>query len=193
MAPCTHPGLKGLFCLKAKNGLGRFAPSALPHYNHVLCDRKDMRNRCWAREWKRYFNTRFKLLRQNASGEKYRKPAKIGQNQPFWTKWWVSREIRLYEQFQKSLRVECMNEMKHLPWSIPKTHTRLLRINWNKTTFKIHVFGRIPICRVLSKEKKPCRKSQGLSNSIVIFSVWKIHPWTGKLEQEFHVFCEQAK
>ena len=25
--------MKRLFCLKAKNGLGRFAPSALPHYN----------------------------------------------------------------------------------------------------------------------------------------------------------------
>ena len=27
MAPCTHPGMKRLFSLKAKNGLGRFAPS----------------------------------------------------------------------------------------------------------------------------------------------------------------------
>ena len=25
MAPCTHPGMKRLFCLKAKNGLGRFS------------------------------------------------------------------------------------------------------------------------------------------------------------------------
>jgi len=33
MAPCTHPGMKRLFCLKAKNSLGRFAPSVLPHYN----------------------------------------------------------------------------------------------------------------------------------------------------------------
>ena len=32
MAPCTHPGMKRLFCLKATNGIGRFAPSALPHY-----------------------------------------------------------------------------------------------------------------------------------------------------------------
>ena len=32
MAPCTHPGMKRLFCLKAKTDLGRFAPSALPHY-----------------------------------------------------------------------------------------------------------------------------------------------------------------
>ena len=32
MAPCTHPGIKRLFCLQVKNGLGRFAPSALPHY-----------------------------------------------------------------------------------------------------------------------------------------------------------------
>ena len=32
MAPCTHPGMKRPFCLKAKNRLGRFAPSALPHY-----------------------------------------------------------------------------------------------------------------------------------------------------------------
>ena len=56
MAPCTHRGMKRLFCLKAKtasvaslprpclimkrlffllakNGLGRFAPSALPYYD----------------------------------------------------------------------------------------------------------------------------------------------------------------
>ena len=32
MAPCTHHGMKRRFCLKAKKGLGRFAPSALPHY-----------------------------------------------------------------------------------------------------------------------------------------------------------------
>ena len=29
----VRPAMKMLFCLKAKNGLGRFAPSALPHYN----------------------------------------------------------------------------------------------------------------------------------------------------------------
>ena len=34
VAPCTHPGMKRLFRLKAKNGLGRFAPSALPHYQN---------------------------------------------------------------------------------------------------------------------------------------------------------------
>ena len=32
MEPCTHAGIKRLFCLKAKNALGRFAPSALSHY-----------------------------------------------------------------------------------------------------------------------------------------------------------------
>ena len=30
MPPCTHPDMRP-FCLKAKNDLGRFAPSALPH------------------------------------------------------------------------------------------------------------------------------------------------------------------
>ena len=29
----VRPAMKGLFCLKAKNNLGRFAPSALPHFN----------------------------------------------------------------------------------------------------------------------------------------------------------------
>ena len=29
----VRPAMKRLFCLKAKNGLGRFAPSSLPHYN----------------------------------------------------------------------------------------------------------------------------------------------------------------
>ena len=29
----VRPAMKRLFCLKTKNGLGRFAPSALPHYN----------------------------------------------------------------------------------------------------------------------------------------------------------------
>ena len=32
----VRPAMKRLFCLKAKNGLGRFAPSALPHYKHTL-------------------------------------------------------------------------------------------------------------------------------------------------------------
>ena len=50
MAPCTHPGIKGLFFLKAKNGLtmmrlfalkakdglGRFALSALLHYEEAF-------------------------------------------------------------------------------------------------------------------------------------------------------------
>ena len=31
----VRPARKRLFYLKAKNGLGRFAPSALPHYNFV--------------------------------------------------------------------------------------------------------------------------------------------------------------
>ena len=30
----VRPAMKRLFCLKAKNGLGRFAPSALPHYKY---------------------------------------------------------------------------------------------------------------------------------------------------------------
>ena len=28
----VRPAMKRLFCLKTKNGLGRFGPSALPHY-----------------------------------------------------------------------------------------------------------------------------------------------------------------
>ena len=32
----VRPALRRLFCLKAKNGLGRFAPSALLHYNKHL-------------------------------------------------------------------------------------------------------------------------------------------------------------
>ena len=32
-----------------------------------------------------------------------------------------------------------MNEMKRLPWSILKSQTRLLRINWNKTTFQMNI------------------------------------------------------
>ena len=31
----VRPARKRLFCLKAKNGLGRFAPSPLPHYNSM--------------------------------------------------------------------------------------------------------------------------------------------------------------
>ena len=34
MAPYAHPGMKRLFCLKVKNGLGRFSPSALRHYHY---------------------------------------------------------------------------------------------------------------------------------------------------------------
>ena len=36
MAPCTHPGRKRLFRLKAKIGLGRFAPTALPHHEEAF-------------------------------------------------------------------------------------------------------------------------------------------------------------
>ena len=32
LATCTHPGMKKLFCVSAKNGLGRFSPSDLPPY-----------------------------------------------------------------------------------------------------------------------------------------------------------------
>ena len=32
----VRPAMKRLFFLKAKNGLGRFAPSALPHYNEEI-------------------------------------------------------------------------------------------------------------------------------------------------------------
>ena len=31
----VRPAMKRLFCLKEKNGLGRFAPSALPHYYKI--------------------------------------------------------------------------------------------------------------------------------------------------------------
>ena len=31
----VRPAMKKLFCLKAKNALGRFAPSALPHHDLV--------------------------------------------------------------------------------------------------------------------------------------------------------------
>ena len=37
--------MKRLFCLKAKNGLGRFAPSALPHYKGASPRRADARLR----------------------------------------------------------------------------------------------------------------------------------------------------
>ena len=30
MEPCTHPGMKRFFASYAKNGLGRYGPSALP-------------------------------------------------------------------------------------------------------------------------------------------------------------------
>ena len=33
----VRPAMKRLFCLKAKKVLGRFAPSALPYYNHFTC------------------------------------------------------------------------------------------------------------------------------------------------------------
>ena len=45
MAPCTHPGMKRLFCLKAKNGLGRFALSALPHYEEAFLPKGKKRPR----------------------------------------------------------------------------------------------------------------------------------------------------
>ena len=72
---------------------------------------------------------------QEKSLEHLLRPAKIGQNQPFWAKCRISPEFCLYEQlFQKKPCDVFMNEMKCLPWS-PKSHTRLLDIKWNKTTF----------------------------------------------------------
>ena len=38
----VRPAMKRLFCLKAKKGLGRFAPSALPHYN-IVCGVGDIK------------------------------------------------------------------------------------------------------------------------------------------------------
>ena len=43
MALCTHPGMKRLFCLKAKNVFGRFAPAALPHYDKGRNEERDRR------------------------------------------------------------------------------------------------------------------------------------------------------
>ena len=55
-----------------------------------------------------------------------------------------------------------MNEMKHLPWSIPKSYARLLCINWNKTAFQIHLF--LPVfqssCQVCEK-KSPVANPKG--------------------------------
>ena len=45
MAPCTHPGMNRLFYLKAKNGLDRFAPSALPHYEEAFLPKGKKRPR----------------------------------------------------------------------------------------------------------------------------------------------------
>ena len=64
------------------------------------------------------------------------KTSHFGQNDEYLTN-------RLYEQFQTNPARR--SEMKRLPWSIPKSHTRLLRKNWNKTTFQIHIFARIPV------------------------------------------------
>ena len=65
-----------------------------------------------------------------------------------------------------------MNEMKRLPWSIPKSLTRLLRINWNKTTFHIHVLPVFPsICRLCEKKKAPSQISRALELRRNIFRV----------------------
>ena len=65
-----------------------------------------------------------------------------------------------------------MNEIKRLPWSIPKSHTRLLRINWNKTTFHIHVLPVFPsICRLCEKKKAPSQISRALELRRNIFRV----------------------
>ena len=41
----VRPAMKRLFCPQAKNGLGRFAPSALPHYYHFNFKIMQIRNR----------------------------------------------------------------------------------------------------------------------------------------------------
>ena len=35
MEACTRPGMQMIFCLSAENGLGRFVPWALPHFNSI--------------------------------------------------------------------------------------------------------------------------------------------------------------
>ena len=73
-----------------------------------------------------------------------------------------------------------MNEMKRLPWSIPKSHKRLMRTNRHKTTSQIHFFA-VPVNLSSFREKIPVANSKGARIPIVIFCVWKPqHP--GKLE-----------
>ena len=58
----VRPAMKRLFCLKAKNGLGRFAPSALPHYQkmYVVDQKKQyilVRTGTWYRQSQQWHNT----------------------------------------------------------------------------------------------------------------------------------------
>ena len=51
-------------------------------YNHSR-DRKDKRSRCWARQRKMYFNTKFKYLRYNAFKKKIQDRPKSAKNKSF--------------------------------------------------------------------------------------------------------------
>ena len=42
----VRPAMKRLFCMKAKNGLGRFAPSVMPHY-YTPPQRMAFNNEMW--------------------------------------------------------------------------------------------------------------------------------------------------
>ena len=127
-------------------------------------------------------------MKKNSLGHRP-KSAKIGQNQPFWTKYWISHISFVRTNPEKALRV-------WMVWSglfQNPTHDYGVRINWSKTTLQINIFARIPVkLSSLPKEKKSlCRKSQGLSNSVVLFYAWKPHH-ACKLEQGFHVFVRTA-
>ena len=143
------------------------------------------------REKKTFSNTKFQVVTQQSSIKQSRRPAKIGQNQSIWTKWWISHEISFVRTvLEKSLRV-----WMSLPCSIPKSYAHII------TTYKLEQ-NDLPdpyFCPPYSrqfvefvKKNKNCRKSQGFSNSVVIFFVWKPRH-AGKLEPEFHVFANKRR
>ena len=159
-------------------------------YNHIR-DRKDKSNRCWARERKNVFQHQIQVgtpqcikKKISSTGQNRSKSAKIscfGQNYEYLTK------FQLYEESQKKPR---MNEMKRLPWSIPKSHTRLSRIKLELNERPDPYF--CPYSRryvEFVEKKKACQIPRALE-FVVTFFVWKPQDLLiGTLDSRIHVFA----
>ena len=100
-------------------------------------------------------HTKFKQLRHNASRKNPRRLAKIGQNQPLWTKWLISHESSFVRTIpEKSLRVRMRWSVWRGLFQNPKHdhYCVIARTKRPSTSIFLPVFP--SISRVCEKRKK---------------------------------------